>query len=279
MRSRSSRPPAPGRPWQRSAAQRGSVAVAFASAASAWLLLCSPSFSGLPSLLGGRGRGPGATRRAGGEAPADSILSEDDAIALDGFERPEDMEEEEPPAPRKFVGSIKSFAPPKGYGFIECKETYQQWQSDVYVHKNELSWLEKVKPGTVVQFTTELVKGSPQARDVQPFEPQNLVDPTKTFIGKIKKFVPSKGFGFVECDDSHRIFGCDIFLHKIQVEQAGNPQIGDLVSFTVGVSNKGQPQARNVAKFQPDKFAEDQDLTTSSADVPVSSGESVVESD
>ena len=67
------------------------------------------------------------------------------------------------------------------------------------------------------------------------------------FIGRVKRFqdAPGGGYGFIDSDDCKMRFTRDIYIHR---NQMAGLQIGDEVSFTVSLSNKGEPQARNVMK-------------------------------
>ena len=54
----------------------------------------------------------------------------------------------------------------KGFGFIECAETFAVFNQDVFLHKKEMPSVEHV--GAEVQFMIMLNnKGQPQATDVQ----------------------------------------------------------------------------------------------------------------
>lgn len=66
----------------------------------------------------------------------------------------------------KFQGRIKSINADKGFGFIECQQTYAQHNRDVFLHKAQIGDLQE---GSYVQFSCEVNKqGMPQARDVRP---------------------------------------------------------------------------------------------------------------
>jgi len=68
--------------------------------------------------------------------------------------------------PGKFQGRIKSFNSEKGFGFIECAQTYAQYNRDVFLHKAQIG---DMTVGTMVTFTCEVNKqGMPQAKDIQP---------------------------------------------------------------------------------------------------------------
>lgn len=68
------------------------------------------------------------------------------------------------------------------------------------------------------------------------------------FEGVVKALKPQTpdgrpAFGFLHCDDTHVLYGDDVFLHSSQVEQV---QMGQRVTFEVQVNAKGQPQATNM---------------------------------
>lgn len=151
-----------------------------------------------------------------------------------------------------FIGTVKSYAPAQGYGFIESEDTFTRYGTDVFLHRSQVedeNGARKVSQGERVRFAVDLnKKGRPQARDVQKYVESNAVAPTKTFVGKVKSFSVERGFGFIACEETRSIFGGDIFLHKKQAEEAGIKD-NDMVVFSVEVSSKGQPQARKVGKF------------------------------
>lgn len=67
----------------------------------------------------------------------------------------------------RYRGKIKSFNPEKGFGFIDCAETYAQFNRDVFLHKAQFG---DMAVGTEVTFSVETNKqGMPQAKDLQVF--------------------------------------------------------------------------------------------------------------
>lgn len=65
--------------------------------------------------------------------------------------------------------------------------------------------------------------------------------------GQIKSFIEAKNYGFVECEELKQEYGCDVFMHgKEFVER--NLQVGDYVSFEVGLNSRGKPQALDICK-------------------------------
>lgn len=60
------------------------------------------------------------------------------------------------------------------------------------------------------------------------------------YVGKITRII-REGSGFVECAELSKVHGRDVFLHQTVVEQCGLA-MGDTISFSVHISNIGNPQ-------------------------------------
>jgi len=179
-------------------------------------------------------------------------------------EKPTSTKTEDAP-PKTYLGVIKSFAQVKGYGFIKCQATFEVYKADVFLHKNDARLLGKVSAGTPVRFAVQLnSNGQPQARELSLHNtgnaaPDNTMtdgptlkhDTERVFVGRVKKYDSTAGFGFLDCAETLRLFGRDVFLHKKQAGEAGNPRAGEFVKFFVEVNSKGQPQARNLTTFEP----------------------------
>jgi len=83
--------------------------------------------------------------------------------------------------PGKYSGRIKSFNSEKGFGFIECPQTYAQYNRDVFLHKAHIGDL---SVGAMVTFACEVNKqGWPQAKDVAPIGGSASMSPTGGKIG------------------------------------------------------------------------------------------------
>jgi len=65
------------------------------------------------------------------------------------------------------------------------------------------------------------------------------------FVGFIRDYNESQGFGFVECEQARLRWGMDVFIHRRQMFGLSK---GDEVSFVVIRNGQGQPQARHVIK-------------------------------
>ena len=84
-------------------------------------------------------------------------------------------------------------------------------------------------------------------QNVQSWAPPADRSNEERFIGRVKRFQdgPAGGYGFIDCDETKLRFTRDIYIHRNQMIGL---QIGDEVSFTIALNNKGEPQARNVMK-------------------------------
>lgn len=82
----------------------------------------------------------------------------------------------------RFLGKVKSYNEEKGFGFIECNETYKEHGRDVFIHGKQLG---DFSEGIEVMFSCDLNKdGKPQARDVTL--------PDGTHPGKSSRSFPDK---------------------------------------------------------------------------------------
>ena len=68
-----------------------------------------------------------------------------------------------------YDGKVKSYNKAKGFGFIECAETFRDFKRDVFLHKQQAeSPYLKLQPGDLVLFEVEInQQGNPQARNVK----------------------------------------------------------------------------------------------------------------
>jgi len=138
-------------------------------------------------------------------------------------------------------GVLKSYNCEKGYGFISCKEMRDHFNKDVFVHSNHV---QNFTVGDRLKFYVEIKNERPQALDV---EVDNSSDDRERFIGVIKSFASSKGYGFIECKETEALYRRDVFVHRDQMKSFLQ---GDWVSFIAQEKN-GQPQAENLETAQP----------------------------
>lgn len=65
------------------------------------------------------------------------------------------------------------------------------------------------------------------------------------YKGRVRSFSDQKGFGFIDCADTMRQFGRDVFIHRFQMAE-NDLKVGQEVIFEVELNKTGQPQGRRV---------------------------------
>mmetsp|Transcript_13077 Transcript_13077/g.24059 ORF Transcript_13077/g.24059 Transcript_13077/m.24059 type:complete len:190 (+) Transcript_13077:60-629(+) len=70
----------------------------------------------------------------------------------------------------------------------------------------------------------------------------------KEYKGILKSLSSRNGYGFVACDEIHRVYGRDVHLPEEIVP--GGVKVGDKLTFTVVLSSKGHPQVQSVIATQ-----------------------------
>ncbi|CAK8988032.1 Cold shock protein CspB (Major cold shock protein) [Durusdinium trenchii] len=128
------------------------------------------------------------------------------------------------------TGTIKSYNPHKGWGFIECNG------QDTFVNKKDLKGHCPSK-GHQVKFEISQTEKGAQATNVEVL----VSDEEKAYFGEIKSFNPSKGYGFISCE---AFPDKDIFVLKSELPGGFGPQ-GGLCKFKVSHEDKG-PSAKEV---------------------------------
>mmetsp|Transcript_95526 Transcript_95526/g.117004 ORF Transcript_95526/g.117004 Transcript_95526/m.117004 type:complete len:203 (-) Transcript_95526:70-678(-) len=73
--------------------------------------------------------------------------------------------------------------------------------------------------------------------------------PDQDFSGTIKSLSGRHGYGFIACDEVHRIYGRDTYLPQEMIPEATKVQ--DRVVFRIGLSKKGHPQVIQVKSIVP----------------------------
>jgi len=161
-----------------------------------------------------------------------------------------------------YEGTLKSYSHKNGFGFIECQITKLKYGCDVFVHKNEG---ESVSVGSRVFFQVHMNKrGQPQANKLVAVGRNNLpkVEPglqqvgvvhsagsaghSGPFVGRVKSNNPSKGFGFITCDETQALYGADVYLNSTE---GHGLEPGQEVYFQVQTNQQGKPQAVGVSAF------------------------------
>eukprot|EP00435_Cladocopium_sp_Y103_P021508 s2576_g5.t1 len=128
------------------------------------------------------------------------------------------------------TGTVKSYNPHKGWGFIECNG------QDTFVNKKDLKGHCPSKGNQVKFQITQTEKGA-QATNVEVL----VSEEEQSYFGEIKSFNPSKGYGFIACE---AFPDKDIFVLKSELPGGFGPQ-GGLCKFKVSQEDKG-PSAKDV---------------------------------
>eukprot|EP00933_Yihiella_yeosuensis_P051627 TRINITY_DN495_c0_g2_i1.p1 TRINITY_DN495_c0_g2~~TRINITY_DN495_c0_g2_i1.p1 ORF type:complete len:207 (-),score=80.16 TRINITY_DN495_c0_g2_i1:172-792(-) len=121
------------------------------------------------------------------------------------------------------TGTVKSFNPHKGWGFVECNG------QDMFLNKKECKGV-CVSKGDQVQFTVQQTEKGSAAADVTSLKAPD----ERYYFGEIKRFNPTKGFGFITSE----AFQEDIFVLKSELPGGFGPE-GGLCKFKASKEQKG----------------------------------------
>eukprot|EP00440_Ansanella_granifera_P019792 gb/GFBE01021500.1/.p1 GENE.gb/GFBE01021500.1/~~gb/GFBE01021500.1/.p1 ORF type:complete len:290 (+),score=76.20 gb/GFBE01021500.1/:1-870(+) len=91
-----------------------------------------------------------------------------------------------------------------------------------------------------MQIASEAGASAQEQQEEAPADPKEF-----RYLGVIRDYNESQGFGFIECEDAKLRFGMDVFIHRRQMFGLHK---GDEVSFVIIRNSQGQPQARHVIK-------------------------------
>lgn len=173
---------------------------------------------------------------------------------------------------QEFCGTVKSYNPTTGYGFIDCKSTKHLCGGgrDVFLSREDVDKY-ALEVGDDVLFKMKFGKNKsagPRAHVIgkpATMQQEGLQKLTEAggyeewFVGMIKSYNEANGFGFVQCDKTFAVFGCDIFLHKTEWDSlltatAGDCLVGWQIGFRIQLNRNGKPQAwecRPIAQAVP----------------------------
>merc|ERR1719507_1860614 len=108
---------------------------------------------------------------------------------------------------------------------------------------------------SLVQVISSVLMARPEAAPpVVNFSIPDLTYPPSRALterrgkGVIKSFNPQAGFGFIQCEELHAVFGNDVFLHQ---KQLGDFVPGATVTFAVCLSKDNKPQAYDLMSAGP----------------------------
>jgi len=158
----------------------------------------------------------------------------------------------------RISGTVVSFNPKKGWGYIHSPELFHQYGKDTFLHRNFM--MEELSIGDAVSYMMELREdGMPQARDVRsqnrpgrfaaapaahfsPAPAQHAI--AQRYSGTVVSYNAAKGWGYIHTPELLAHYGKDTFLHRKFVSEELN--IGDVVSYLLDFREDGMPQARDV---------------------------------
>eukprot|EP00439_Symbiodinium_sp_Y106_P034824 s655_g4.t1 len=123
------------------------------------------------------------------------------------------------------TGTVKSFNPHKGWGFVECDG------QDLFVHKKDLNGFCPSK-GDTVQFTVGTSEKGALAENASVVTAAEEA----SYYGQIKSFNPVKGFGFISCEAFPEQ---DVFLLRSELPGGWGPE-GAMCKFSVVQEEKGR---------------------------------------
>ena len=163
----------------------------------------------------------------------------------------------------RFQGRVKSYNGSKGWGFIECAETYLLYQCDVFLTKTRTG--PRLRVGGSVEFSVVLKgpQGEPHACNTTPLDApamDQIIQPNRMqsnlggthsgrFLGTVKSYNHAKGWGFIECQETYALFQCDVFLTKMHAFELG---VGGSVEFSVILKGpQGEPHAVDTLPLGP----------------------------
>lgn len=156
----------------------------------------------------------------------------------------------------QYQGTIKSFNPSKGWGFIECAQTQQIYGKDIFLLKTSLP--ENANKGDPVTFSIKHGASGPEATRVAlrtgagdggwVGPPESHGRCSRSVVsrhrGVIKSFNPAKGWGMIASDEMQQTYGKDIFFMTSSVV-TGESAPGEQVTFVVIQGIKG-PEASDI---------------------------------
>ncbi|CAE8590083.1 unnamed protein product [Polarella glacialis] len=146
----------------------------------------------------------------------------------------------EPKESDVFFGTVKSVNE-KGFAHIACQSIEKIYGRDMFAHRTSIEEA-NVQPGQPVSFSVSMGPKGPHAVNIQPFDEQSA---GQVFVGQVKTFNETKGWGFINSPAAMQMFKSDIFLHKNELN-GKTVSMGDQVSFTVDATG-GRASAKNIS--------------------------------
>lgn len=171
-----------------------------------------------------------------------------------------------------YVGHIKSFNSLTGWGFVACEETKALYGKDIILHSRHKGNV-IVKAGDQVEFDVVEGKKGPEAHKIKVLDHGKFPEPRPEemeegwFVGNIKSYNPVKGWGFITCPETYKLYEKDIFIMKTR-DKGVIVNAGNRVRFTVKDGEKG-PEADEVKVLDEHGIVLEQKLRDPSDPKPV----------
>jgi cold shock CspA family protein len=146
-----------------------------------------------------------------------------------------------------YAGTVKSYNPAKGWGFVHSPDTDIKYGEGIFLLKSELKDAVGCWKGDRVKFWVTKGKKGPQAKDVQLIGPSDEED--HCFFGTVRGLGGNKGWGFINCTLAKETHGKDVFLTAKSIPEGIVPD-GTEVQFKVRMEDKG-PCATDVKVMAP----------------------------
>lgn len=158
---------------------------------------------------------------------------------------------------------MKSFVAEKGWGMITCAQTHQSFNKDMFFMKSDVQGAASVSAGNQVSFSVVTGAKGPQASNVQlqgsgagrvhsraPAVQTQFSLPAPQaqqgqYMGTVKSWSPEKGWGMIQCPQTHLAYGKDMFFMKTAITGGAAITPGLQVMFSVEQGAKG-PQGAHV---------------------------------
>mmetsp|Transcript_28690 Transcript_28690/g.46194 ORF Transcript_28690/g.46194 Transcript_28690/m.46194 type:complete len:237 (+) Transcript_28690:54-764(+) len=145
----------------------------------------------------------------------------------------------------RFRGSVKFFDIERGSGLIESEPARAMYGGDVFFVIGAFPPGRNPAVGEEIEFGVTIGHNGPQACNVSYAIQPTVPDPASgRFLGVVRAFDMTKGWGHIDCREARGIFGKDIFLLRSALRGA-EVAPGNQLEFAVNVGPKG-PVARDV---------------------------------
>eukprot|EP00928_Gymnodinium_smaydae_P079566 TRINITY_DN63466_c0_g1_i1.p1 TRINITY_DN63466_c0_g1~~TRINITY_DN63466_c0_g1_i1.p1 ORF type:complete len:354 (+),score=83.79 TRINITY_DN63466_c0_g1_i1:134-1195(+) len=136
-----------------------------------------------------------------------------------------------------YYGAVKNYAEEKGWGFVECQNTFDIYGKDMFFLRSALGG-NSAQQGDSVQFQVTTGAKGPEATALRVLTSELGC----RHSGSVKQYDTEKGFGFIACDRLRNIFERDVFIHSKELS-GYVPVVGTSLTFVLAIAADGRPEA------------------------------------